>query len=254
MTARACFTDKIEAGLVDKQAGYDLLRHLDAIEKKWVDRVNRFDAARQAAAIVGDEASIVAARKAELALAAERETAQKLATAAQEQLDAVRALVVERRRALVVQATGWGKSAVYWIAARAEALRMKEFRSAPPDRRYDVISEVSHRREKDWKARTGGRGKIERAGEFDEVDVSGKDVLVLARNSYVLKDQIEPQLRTLTKSVTDLRGHGQDEKHEHDLTGEDQRRKRGQLLANRGNLLKVCPSRLLLDRQVQIVV
>lgn len=36
-----------------------------------------------------------------------------------DQLDAVRALVVERRRALVVQATGWGKSAVYWIAARA---------------------------------------------------------------------------------------------------------------------------------------
>jgi ATP-dependent DNA helicase RecQ len=36
-----------------------------------------------------------------------------------DQLDAVRALVVDRRRALVVQATGWGKSAVYWIAARA---------------------------------------------------------------------------------------------------------------------------------------
>lgn len=36
-----------------------------------------------------------------------------------DQLDAVRVLVCERRRALVVQATGWGKSAVYWIAARA---------------------------------------------------------------------------------------------------------------------------------------
>ena len=36
-----------------------------------------------------------------------------------DQLAAVRALVVGRRRALVVQATGWGKSAVYWIAARA---------------------------------------------------------------------------------------------------------------------------------------
>lgn len=36
-----------------------------------------------------------------------------------DQLAAVRALVLERRRALVVQATGWGKSAVYWIAARA---------------------------------------------------------------------------------------------------------------------------------------
>jgi ATP-dependent DNA helicase RecQ len=36
-----------------------------------------------------------------------------------DQLEAVRALVVDRRRCLVVQATGWGKSAVYWIAARA---------------------------------------------------------------------------------------------------------------------------------------
>lgn len=37
----------------------------------------------------------------------------------EDQLAAVSALVVEGRRALVVQATGWGKSAVYWIAARA---------------------------------------------------------------------------------------------------------------------------------------
>ncbi len=36
-----------------------------------------------------------------------------------DQMRAARALVVEGRRALVVQATGWGKSAVYWIAASA---------------------------------------------------------------------------------------------------------------------------------------
>ncbi len=36
-----------------------------------------------------------------------------------DQRAAVAALVLDRRRALVVQATGWGKSAVYWIAARA---------------------------------------------------------------------------------------------------------------------------------------
>jgi ATP-dependent DNA helicase RecQ len=34
------------------------------------------------------------------------------------QLEAIRALVVERRRVLVVQRTGWGKSAVYFIATR----------------------------------------------------------------------------------------------------------------------------------------
>ncbi|MGD9957663.1 MAG: ATP-dependent DNA helicase RecQ, partial [Candidatus Nanopelagicales bacterium] len=36
-----------------------------------------------------------------------------------DQRAAVAALVLDRRRALVVQATGWGKSAVYWIAAKA---------------------------------------------------------------------------------------------------------------------------------------
>jgi len=36
-----------------------------------------------------------------------------------DQLAAASALVVDRRRALVVQATGWGKSAVYWMATRA---------------------------------------------------------------------------------------------------------------------------------------
>ncbi len=37
----------------------------------------------------------------------------------EDQLAAVAALVLDNRRALVVQATGWGKSAVYWIAARS---------------------------------------------------------------------------------------------------------------------------------------
>jgi ATP-dependent DNA helicase RecQ len=36
-----------------------------------------------------------------------------------DQLAAATALAVEGRRTLVVQATGWGKSAVYWMAARA---------------------------------------------------------------------------------------------------------------------------------------
>jgi ATP-dependent helicase YprA (DUF1998 family) len=35
-----------------------------------------------------------------------------------DQLVAIEALVVERARVLVVQRTGWGKSAVYWIATR----------------------------------------------------------------------------------------------------------------------------------------
>ncbi|MEP6477542.1 MAG: DEAD/DEAH box helicase, partial [Actinomycetota bacterium] len=34
------------------------------------------------------------------------------------QLEAIRAIAADRRRALVVQRTGWGKSAVYFIATR----------------------------------------------------------------------------------------------------------------------------------------
>ncbi|MDC3001973.1 RecQ family ATP-dependent DNA helicase [Actinomycetota bacterium] len=37
----------------------------------------------------------------------------------EDQLEAAGALVVDGRRALVVQATGWGKSAVYWMATKA---------------------------------------------------------------------------------------------------------------------------------------
>ena len=35
-----------------------------------------------------------------------------------DQLAAIEALVSEHQRVLLVQATGWGKSAVYWIATR----------------------------------------------------------------------------------------------------------------------------------------
>src|ERR1700686_101067 len=34
------------------------------------------------------------------------------------QLEAIEALVVDRKRVLVVQRTGWGKSAVYFVATR----------------------------------------------------------------------------------------------------------------------------------------
>ena len=40
------------------------------------------------------------------------------ATLRDDQWTAIEALVVQRRRALVVQRTGWGKSAVYFIAAK----------------------------------------------------------------------------------------------------------------------------------------
>ncbi|MEV5648495.1 DEAD/DEAH box helicase [Nocardia sp. NPDC052254] len=47
-----------------------------------------------------------------------RELAGPQARLREDQWTAIEALVVDRRRALVVQRTGWGKSAVYFIAAR----------------------------------------------------------------------------------------------------------------------------------------
>jgi DNA helicase II / ATP-dependent DNA helicase PcrA len=65
-----------------------------------------------------------------------------------------------------------------------------------------VIAGVVHRRSKKWTARKG-RGIVSRVVDFDEADVNDKwregaatsPVLILARNLYILHDQIEPLLR-----------------------------------------------------------
>lgn len=65
-----------------------------------------------------------------------------------------------------------------------------------------VIEGVTHRRPKQWKARRG-RATIDRVSMFDEADVTNEwrdgavtsPVLVLARNAYVLREQVEPLLR-----------------------------------------------------------
>lgn len=54
-----------------------------------------------------------------------------------------------------------------------------------------VIGRVSHRRPKQWSAREG-TGQVDRVMDFSEVDLWGKDVLVLARNAFVLRDLFEP--------------------------------------------------------------
>jgi ATP-dependent DNA helicase RecQ len=60
-----------------------------------------------------DEASAALRQRAEASL---RELAGGDARLREDQWAAIHALVVERRRALVVQRTGWGKSAVYFVA------------------------------------------------------------------------------------------------------------------------------------------
>lgn len=59
----------------------------------------------------------------------------------------------------------------------------------------EVISHVGRRREKKWAARAGAHGVVARVGEFGEADCGSGQVLVLARNSYLLREQVEPELR-----------------------------------------------------------
>lgn len=56
------------------------------------------------------------------------------------------------------------------------------------------LGAVHKRREKVWKPRAE-RGEVARAGEFDVGFTEGPDVMVLARNDYVLREQVEPLLR-----------------------------------------------------------
>ncbi len=59
---------------------------------------------------------------------------------------------------------------------------------------HETISRVTGRRPKEWAARPA-QGIVERAGSLAQVDFDGEDILVLARNNYVLQDQVVPVLR-----------------------------------------------------------
>lgn len=58
----------------------------------------------------------------------------------------------------------------------------------------ECIGQVQARRPKAWSPRAE-EGRVERAGVLEEVDLGGRDVLVLARNNYILQDQVVPVLR-----------------------------------------------------------
>jgi DNA helicase-2/ATP-dependent DNA helicase PcrA len=58
----------------------------------------------------------------------------------------------------------------------------------------EVISGVAHRRLKEWLPRDAD-GVVDRVGSFSEVDCDGPDVLILARNAFVLREQVEDELR-----------------------------------------------------------
>lgn len=58
-----------------------------------------------------------------------------------------------------------------------------------------VIEQVAHRRLKKWRPKAGAAGEVHHHRSFEDVDVFSGDVLVLARNQYVLTQQVMPALR-----------------------------------------------------------
>lgn len=60
----------------------------------------------------------------------------------------------------------------------------------------EVISRVAERREKVWNPRDE-EGSVSRVSSIHDLNFDGKDILVLARNGYILRDQVEPILRRL---------------------------------------------------------
>lgn len=63
------------------------------------------------------------------------------------------------------------------------------------DLALDTISRVTNRRPKEWRARDE-EGELHWLGSMSEADLSGPDVLVLARNNFVLVEQVVPVLRS----------------------------------------------------------
>ncbi len=58
-----------------------------------------------------------------------------------------------------------------------------------------IIGGVNHRRPKTWKAKQGGEGEVVDSHRFHGVDMDGDNVMVLARNVYVLREYVEPVLK-----------------------------------------------------------
>lgn len=69
-----------------------------------------------------------------------------------------------------------------------------------------IISNVGHRRDKAWRAREGSPGLVSRAANLMDIDCGSGEILVLARNGYIIKDQVEPELRR-QGIVYEVNGH-----------------------------------------------
>lgn len=58
-----------------------------------------------------------------------------------------------------------------------------------------IISRIGHRRAKQWAPREGETGEVSRVGDFDQAVINEGSVLILVRNSYLLRERVEGVLR-----------------------------------------------------------
>lgn len=59
----------------------------------------------------------------------------------------------------------------------------------------EVIGGVQDRRPKKWRAKRGADGEVDRVRSVEDVDISQGGVMILTRNIYVMREQVEPMLR-----------------------------------------------------------
>lgn len=91
-----------------------------------------------------------------------------------------------------------GADVDYLIEMKGDASVLGQSYRVPPvvqTLANSIIHQITKRRPKKWKARTGGEGELDYAREFVDVNCDEGQTLVLARNAYVLRDQVEPWLR-----------------------------------------------------------
>ncbi|WP_067814324.1 RecQ family ATP-dependent DNA helicase [Actinomadura kijaniata] len=115
-----------------------------------------------------------------------------------DQWTAIRALVVERRRALVVQRTGWGKSAVYFVATRL----LRERGAGPTVIVSPLLAlmrnQISAAERAGIHARTVNSANVDDwDAVFAEVEAGAVDVLLVSPerlNNPDFRDQVLPKL------------------------------------------------------------
>lgn len=89
----------------------------------------------------------------------------------------------------------WAGAAVqHFVDLRGDVEVLGQSWRCPPEVQslsHEIITRVTNRRPKEWAPRAG-EGRVLRVQDFAQVDLSGRDVLILARNEFVLRDLMEP--------------------------------------------------------------